>query len=331
MGTSRRERATKLTSIRKGTKIAAFLAIVLGLFVGVGWGSLSSMGIDAVAYVCPLGALETLLASKTAVPRLIIAFVIILALVALLGRAFCSWICPIPPVRAFFHGKQNDASDGENARASAAPEEALTAKEKNLVASPCALAGNEDSPHPTTCNKEACTACLQPVGGKRDTVLFDSRHGVLLGALASAAVFGFPVFCLVCPVGLTIATVVALWQAFVDHAPSWSLLAFPLILLAEVVLFRKWCHKLCPLGALMSLVGRKSLFKPKIAAQRCLRAKGVDCRACVNACPEQLDPHVGTLAECTKCGKCAEACPAHAISLAPMHGTKASRRNAQAQ
>ena len=35
---------------------------------------------------------------------------------------------------------------------------------------------------------------------------------VLAGALASSAAFGFPVFCLICPVGLTFALVIALWR-----------------------------------------------------------------------------------------------------------------------
>ena len=40
----------------------------------------------------------------------------------------------------------------------------------------------------------------------------DSRHYVLGGALLSTAVFGFPVFCLVCPIGLTFATVLVVWR-----------------------------------------------------------------------------------------------------------------------
>ena len=43
----------------------------------------------------------------------------------------------------------------------------------------------------------SCGACHAKRNGK-----FDSRHAVLGGAVLTTAVFGFPVFCLVCPVGL---------------------------------------------------------------------------------------------------------------------------------
>lgn len=316
----------RLQKTRKGVKLALFLLVVAGLFTGLGWGSFSSMGIDAVAYLCPLGALETLLAAKSGAPRLFIALAVMLVLVGLFGRAFCAWACPVPPVSAFFHpkGKAGKAvEDDADSKDGAISEEAadiapLTDDERALLTGACAGSRDGGSANAETgaCgSKQACAACLAPVGGARDGRRLDTRHGVLLGALASAAVFGFPVFCLVCPVGLSIATVVAVWQAIVGHAPSWSLLVFPLVLVAELVLFRKWCHVLCPMGALMSLVGQKSLFRPRVDASRCLRSRGVDCHVCVDACPELLDPHAARVPECTKCGICVGACPVQAISM----------------
>lgn len=119
-----------------------------------------------------------------------------------------------------------------------------------------------------------------------------------------------------CPVGLTIALGVGVYRAIFQQDPTLSLLIFAAILPVEVVFFRKWCHKLCPLGAFMSLVGAKApLLRPRVAAHKCLREQGIDCRACVKACPEQLDPHSPSIPECTKCGLCVEACPAGAITF----------------
>ena len=157
---------------------------------------------------------------------------------------------------------------------------------------------------------------LAPVGGKRDGVHLDSRHAVLVGALASTAVFGFPVFCLICPIGLSFATLIGLWNLFRFNEPSWGLIIFPIILIIEVVVLRKWCSKICPVSALVSLISRlNKTFKPKVDTSKCVREQGIDCHKCVESCPEEVDPHNNLIPECSKCGACVEACPAHAISI----------------
>lgn len=295
--------------------LVVFLSVLVGLFVGNGWGTLSSMGIGAIAYLCPLGALETLVAGHSPVLRTLLALVCVLAVVALIGRAFCAWVCPVPPLRRFFRPDEGK-KDGSRRDESKSPKTPLV---PDAAASPAPLTAQEVKALAPSCGSScsSCSSCgLPPVGGKRDGLQIDSRHGVLLGALASSALFGFPVFCLVCPVGLTIAVAVGVYRALFQQDPTVSLLVFVAILLVEVVFFRKWCHKLCPLGALMSLVGAKAPFlKPRVSAEKCLREKGLDCQACVSACPEQLDPHSAAIPECTKCGLCAEACPVGAISF----------------
>lgn len=89
------------------------------------------------------------------------------------------------------------------------------------------------------------------------------RNWVLGGALLSTAVFGFPVFCLICPVGLTFATLIAVWRLFQFNEVALSLLVFPAMLALEVLVLRKWCSRFCPLGALLSLASRLNrTFRP---------------------------------------------------------------------
>ena len=64
--------------------------------------------------------------------------------------------------------------------------------------------------------------------------LRDSRNWVLGGAILSTAAFGFPVFCLVCPVGLTFGTLVVVWRVFQFNEVTWSLLVFPAMLVLEI-------------------------------------------------------------------------------------------------
>lgn len=307
--------------LQAAVKLVMLALIIIGLATPSGLGTLCAAGIGAIAAACPLGALESVLASRTGVPIALISLAVMLALAALLGRAFCAWICPVPPIQRFFHPNSKASKSGNSAEGDIAGREAEGGA---MVKDPLAdriTGGNwveeciaEGDAH----GNAAEAGATQSANGIRYGILgrLDSRHAVLAGALASSAVFGFPVFCLVCPVGLSFATVVALWRAFAEHDPTWSLLVFPVILVLELVIFRKWCGTLCPLGALLSLVGAKApIGKPQVDSKACLRMNGANCNACTQTCPERLDPHASELAQCTRCGDCAHVCPAHAISL----------------
>lgn len=279
----------KARTLRTIVTFAVLVLVAIGYFTAWGIGNLSGFGWDAFSVLCPLGYLESLVAGKTFVPRAFISFVVILVLIMVLGRVFCAWICPMPTLQRLIPGvrrrKRKDA----------------------------AQVSQEVSVCEPTADKPA---------GKVRRVRFDSRFGVLLGALASAAIFGFPVFCLICPVGLTFATVLLVMRLFAFGDVTWAVVVVPLVLLIEVVFLRKWCGKFCPLGALISLVsGANRTLRPHVDDAACLfTSKGVRCFACSKACPEHLDVRRPQLSEealgnCTKCRECADACPAKAISF----------------
>jgi ferredoxin-type protein NapH len=118
-------------------------------------------------------------------------------------------------------------------------------------------------------------------------------------------------------VGLSFASIIAVWRLVGFNEPSWSLVLFPAILIVEVLLLRKWCHKFCPLGAMMSLLSIPNRFlRPHVDMKKCLRSQGVDCEVCTSICEENLDPHFSEgMHECTKCGACKDKCPANAITF----------------
>ena len=276
-------------TLRTIVTFAVLVLVAIGYFTAWGIGNLSGFGWDAFSVLCPLGYLESLVAGKTFVPRAFISFVVILVLIMVFGRVLCAWICPMPTLQRLIPGvrrrKRKDA----------------------------AQVSQEVSVCEPTADKPA---------GKVRRVRFDSRFGVLLGALASAAIFGFPVFCLICPVGLTFATVLLVMRLFAFGDVTWAVVVVPLVLLIEVVFLRKWCGKFCPLGALISLVsGANRTLRPHVDDAACLfTSKGVRCFACSKACPEHLDVRRPQLSEealgnCTKCRECADACPAKAISF----------------
>lgn len=279
---------------------AAFVAfVVAGLAFRIGAGTPSAFGIDAIAAVCPLGALETMAGAKDVMLHPLLLLIAVVAIIVLVGKAFCVWLCPVPWLQKLVRPKPSRKSAEPSAGDSS-----CDATCGSSCGSSCAAEG-------------ACPSCaLAPVGGKRDGFRLDTRHATLLGALGTTAVFGFPVFCLVCPVGLTFATLIGLWHLFQFNETSWGLILFPAILAIEVLVLRKWCVNICPISALVSLISNANrTLRPRVDRAACLRERGIDCRACVDACPEQVDPHSARIPECSKCGACIASCPAQAIRL----------------
>ena len=283
----------------------AVILTIIGLLFNTGTGTGCSAGIGTIATICPLGAFETLLGAKNANTHWVICAVLAVLAVILFGKAFCSWGCPVPWLQRFFSGKKKSAikldEQADTLDASCVP---ASIDENKLEADIAENIGKGKS------------CALATIGGKRDGVKIDSRHIVLLGALASATIFGFPVFCLICPVGLSFATLIGLWNLLQFNETSWGMLIFPAILIIEVVFLRKWCFKFCPISALASLISKINFtWRPTVNKERCLREKGVDCHACVESCPQRVDPHSASIPECSKCHTCADTCPAKAISF----------------
>ena len=299
-------------TLRTLTALAVIVIVFVGFLTNLGIGTISAPGIWDISILCPLGALGTMLASKMMVPRALVSLVIMVVLIVIFARAFCGWICPVPLVqklRDLFSKPQTKEAKAEDADGTKAANVApLTDEEKAALA--------------TGCEKDAkglagCASCAKKRG---DAV--DARHFVLGGALVSTFIFGFPVFCLVCPIGLTFATILLLVNLFGQGDVTWSLIVVPALLIAEVVLFKKWCHKLCPLSAFMSLIAKLNrTFKPTMDDAKCLEtSKGATCGRCGKACNEGIDPRHPELSEaawseCTKCRSCVDACPANAITM----------------
>lgn len=300
------------------------LAVIVGLIFHTGTGTPSSFGWEAIAYVCPLGVFETFLASWLLIPRAVVALVVCVIVVIILGKVFCAWVCPVPPLRRFFTFKKNKpkltasetaaktvaTEDSSSPEVSPSPKTSPTLEVSPSPDASSTLEAAQEKPQSHAC-PSGCTSCAE----KRKKL--DSRHVVLGGALVSTAVFGFPVFCIVCPVGLSFATIIAFWRLVGFNEPSWALLIFPLFLALELLVLKKWCLKICPLGALMSLMSiPNKLLRPRVEKETCLRTQGIACDICVSVCEEQLDPHFSDgMHECTKCGLCKDSCPTQSISF----------------
>ena len=277
-----------------------FIVLAIGLICGVSFGTLSGFGWEQISALCPLGAFTTMISTKTLVPRAIVSIVVMALLVFLVGRAFCAYICPvnvIEQVKNFFRSPKKR-------------KELEKKKHDEIIEIAHAELG---------CGHN-CSSCGSACGQKRPK--FDGRHGVLVGALLSSAVFGFPVFCLICPVGLTFAAVLLTWRLFAFGDTTLAIVFVFGMLIIELFVLRKWCIRFCPLAALMNLVSRFSkTTKPVINDEVCLETTtGKACSRCAMACDHGINlRHLAAgehdLADCTRCYACVEACPTKAISM----------------
>lgn len=94
-------RTQRYTTFRIGVLTGAFLIILVNPFINYflhnnflqGW--YQSIGVGALWFVSPLEGLESLLITKAIYMPSLIGMIIPLTLAFLLGRVFCSWICPV--------------------------------------------------------------------------------------------------------------------------------------------------------------------------------------------------------------------------------------------
>lgn len=318
----------RVSSLRVLAEVLIIGVFCVGLFLQTGTGTLSATGIWEVFALCPLGALTAFIASKTLIPQQVVGVIVFVAFVLVLGRAFCAWACPTQ----LWYKLANRTDAGERKRgrkhAGAGGKAADGAGADGKLASDTASAsGSETAELGAMANETAdgiAPAKRRLLGAPSPRLrggIHDSRSWVLIAAIASALVVGFPVFCLICPIGLTFASIISLWNFLNFNTFGPGVIIFPLILVVELFVLRKWCHTLCPVGALLSLIARgNKTFVPTVDAHTCLHTtEHTACHRCAEACPEEIDLHrteaSAPMHQCTKCHLCAEACPVSAITF----------------
>ncbi|SDE96741.1 4Fe-4S binding protein [Sporomusa acidovorans] len=281
--------------LRMAAMAVVAITIVIGAVRNDGTGSLSVFGAGNITAICPLGYLETLLAGREFIPPLFISFLIIAGLTVLLGRVFCGWVCPVPLVRKLLVNKLDEG--------------------RQVIADKTV---SDASAQPFFEDRETANASCSPKGFRAKK---NSASGlVILGiTLGSSAICGFPVFCLICPIGLVFATLFALIRLLHFNEPTLDLIVFPIVIIIELVFLKRWCSKLCPVGALLSLFSRfnRSLV-PTVERSFCLEeSRNTKCQRCRSVCSFDVDLKngrgTGDISDCTKCRECADNCPVQAI------------------
>ena len=301
----------------------SLLTMPLGQSPDVIW--LFSFGVKAsgARVVCPLWAVQAVIAGEVAIADLIptiVAMLLFLILIFVLGNMFCGWVCPVGTMIDSFDRvvtKFLPKVDQKRVERSMRNKEMRAERQSQL-------------------SNIVCPSCpLGRLSGRYGVV----ANGVMVSSFVSSAVFKFPVFCSICPIGIAtrgvahLSSIASITGKFLPIIIE--LWAIPVVaVLTSLREKRFWCKKICPVGALLNVAGAfNPFFKPTVNVDKC-RIKGcpkdcedyrldycfmcrqLDQKQCEKVCPVDINlTDQESLARCTKCFECYIACDRDALEI----------------
>jgi ferredoxin-type protein NapH len=275
--------------------------------------------------VDPLWSLQIVLAGlvETYYENLMVligAMLLFLIPIFVMGNMFCGWVCPMGTLIDSFDRFVERFLPKLNAKRM---ERSLRNKEMKAK-------------RQAQLTNIVCPSCpLGRLSGRYGVV----ANGVMMSSLVGSAVFKFPVFCAICPIGILtrgvghLTSIASITGKFLPVIIE--LWAIPVVAVVTSLREKRfWCKKICPVGALLNVAGSfNPFFKPVVKADKCimkgcpedcedyhlgycLMCRQADQKQCEKVCPLDINlTDHESLARCTKCFECYIACESNAIEI----------------
>jgi polyferredoxin len=303
----------KPVRLRRISQVVFFLLFLFLLLRTELRGALHASGSDmALAYpvrlffqIDPLVALSNALATHSLYHGLLWSLVVLIPTL-FLGRFFCGWICPMGSLNHFFSNLKSERKRGKQLIESNRYKRWQTAKYYILVVvlvaaafgsgiagwfDPLALLVRSLGLSVLPGLNYALTAGLHALEHSRFGVV--QTAGSILHFIFGALVLSFK-------------------QPYFRQGIFLGLI-FIFLMALNLRVSRFWCRALCPLGALLGVASRWSVFGLSKKAEHCN-----DCNRCLMHCQGGDDPVGGVpwrKAECHLCLNCVDDCPDHALAF----------------
>ncbi len=248
----------------------AFLALLLATaWFNTGFTGCSYLRIGPVRLLCPVGFIELGFSSRSIALDLLPGFILFLAVVILLGRVYCSWVCPASFI----------AAQSAKAATALAPERVIRSVEQ-------------------LAQKTRSSSHRVWQADQRDAL------AIVCGLFLGIFLAQYPAWSTVCPVGVLSRGIISLIRHNVVRA---DLMLLILPVLGGMFHLRGWIA-LCPLGACHTAASTLNTTMRVKAATDCNQC-GRCARACpvgltFDAVSKRFEDAV-----CLKCLRCNEVCP----------------------
>ena len=275
------------------------LVLFLYLLIGSRVGADTFLPSDLFFHLNPLTGLSAMLAEKRFIVPMLLGLLTI-GLTLVLGRAWCSWICPLGTLLDWTSLRRFRNAPGRLSHWRHVKYLTLAAVLLGALLGTLSLLVLD----PVTILFRTLTSGLIPgmnwLVTRAETYLY--RYDAFRGFLD-----GFDNFIR--------GTLLPAAEPY--FVPSIALIVvFVGILALNTIRPRFWCRYVCPLGGLLGLVSRVSLLRRSVDQEKCN-----SCRRCARECPvnaiDSEKAYASDPAECTLCLKCVEDCPTRAIAVRP--------------
>lgn len=270
--------------------------------------------------ICPVGGMQTLVTGKVSshllIPTLIALFLFLIP-IFILGNVFCGWVCPLGTI-----------IDGFDTFIERFMSRIDKKRERRFNQNRIKKVNNQGF---------ICKTC--PFSRLLYNQSAKIANGVLVTSLIGSAIFKFPIFCSICPIGIVAKGMFHLKSITTITGRMMPMIVelWPIPIIAILLSLREkryWCRKICPVGASLNISGSVSpLIRPSVINEKCVMkecpktcedfhldycgaCRLIDQKKCERICPQGIDLlNKGSLASCTKCFECYIQCDNDAIKI----------------